>query len=153
MHMLRQRGLREAMHRRILAGVTEEDLATLRFTAAVFKELEFEDDGRELVWGGMIYDVISVEPAGDLVKVTALRDIKETGLELRFSHLARVVVELGAGQDDESSGSITPWSPFHEAWRSVCIGMVPHAERHFRNMSVLVGRDTGPIDPGPPRRA
>lgn len=153
MHMLRQRGIREAVHRRILAGIADEELATLRFTPAGYEELKFEDDGRELEWGGVKYDIISVERAGDLVLVTALRDDQETDLERGFNRLVRVEVESGAGEDEGSSGSIGPWSPFHEAWSSVCLGMVPHAERHFGAVSGLMGRDTGPIDPGPPRGA
>ncbi len=153
MHMLRQHGIRESVHRSILAGIADEELTTLRFTSAGFDELIFKDDGRELEWAGAMYDIISVEPAGDMVIVTALRDDEETILERGFGRLVRVKVELGAGEEEESSGSISPWSPFHEAWSGVCLGMVPYAERHFRTMSGLMGRDRGAIDPGPPRGA
>ena len=124
----------------------------MRFSSAEFNGLDLFDDGHELEFEDAMYDIVAIRPQNDSVVVRAVRDDEETRLAHDLDRLIRAELCGNEGEEEEGSGGLAPWAPFHEAWRRIGIGTVPDAQRHFCVSRQMTGRDDGLIDPGPPRK-
>ena len=59
----------------------------LVFNKAAFSLLTFNDNGKELLLDGKLYDVVGIDKAGDQTHVTVEYDAKETGLVAAFTDI------------------------------------------------------------------
>lgn len=151
-HFLRKATAREEMEHRMVDGLSREATTLFRFSCIDLNSVDLLDGGRELGFGGFVYDVLSVERTEDSVMVTAIRDDKETGLIHLLDRLIRAEMEGNEEGQEESSGAMSPWAPFHEAWQAVSLRGLPDRQLYFACMAPGSGRDRDPIEPSPPRR-
>ena len=63
-----------------ITHTSNEHRQTLKFDNKDFSKLLFNDDGKELALDGKLYDVVSIEHVGNLVKIIVEYDSTETNL-------------------------------------------------------------------------
>jgi len=72
---------------------------TLVFSRAAFSSLTFNDNGKELLLEGKLYDVVSINKTDGQTQVTVEYDAKETGLMAAFTDI------IGQQQDRTQNSS------------------------------------------------
>jgi len=77
--VLKQADIRQEMAANI-TRTSNEHRQTLKFDNSEFSKLLFNDDGKEFTLDGKLYDVVSIEHAGNHVNVVVEYDSKETNL-------------------------------------------------------------------------
>jgi hypothetical protein len=153
LYLFRQFEIREAMERRILKGLPDEALSVLRFSDAEFEEVSLYDEGQELELDGSMYDIVSLERSAGVVIVKAVRDGDETRLNKDLDRMVRARLAADQRGRHERSCMVASWAPYCEVWHRIFVAEQPKAERCFGHLRAAIGRENGPIDPGPPRSA
>lgn len=150
--LFRQFEMREAMERRILKGLPDEELTVLRFSKAEFEEVELYDGGQELELEEVMYDIVSIDRSEGAVVVRAVRDGDETRLNNELEQMVRAHAANDQRSGQERTSAVSGWAPFCEALQHLSLeGQLLTSELLFGQILTFTGRDRCPIDPGPPR--
>lgn len=153
LYLFRQFELREAMERRILAGLPDEALTVLRFTEREFEKVTLYDGGQEFELDDTMYDIVSIEKKQGHIVVRAVRDGDETRLNTDLDRMVNAHMAADQRGKQRRSGVMASWAPFFEAWQRVRFVHQPMSEPAFEHLRVMIGGENGPVDPGPPRSA
>jgi len=127
MFLFKQAEIKTEMSERVsMASGSRSEVLT--FSKAEFNQLAFSDNNKELRLNGRLYDIVSIEAAGNHVNITVEYDSKETELVETFGNLLS-----GQQEKDQSSSPLkTIISHFQQDYIAVYERTYP-----FENTSVV----------------
>lgn len=99
--------IRREIKRQIKAGVPDEELHILSFSASEADRLEWEEEGREFRWKGQMYDVVRKEIAGNTVHYYCINDSEETELFLALDDMVRKYIDDDTGPVSSTTRKVT----------------------------------------------
>ncbi len=153
-HLFERASIRKEMKQRLMVGLPSSELTIFRLTGTEFKDIDLEDDGREMEVDGLMYDIVRLqwEPDG-IVVVEAVRDDAETQLMADLERLVQGQLVGDTRGQKQRVQLVSAWCTYHEAIGPNRFWLPSPKELGYAEVGMCTGRTIGAIDPGPPRRA
>ncbi|MFN0173047.1 MAG: hypothetical protein ACKVU0_00260 [Saprospiraceae bacterium] len=89
--------VRKVVKRQIIAGMGDDALVLLKFTASESQTMLRWEHGREFQFQDQMYDVVSTETKGDTIYFQCFWDREESDLNQRINNLIAITLEKNPG--------------------------------------------------------
>lgn len=154
LHLFERFSIREEMKHRLMTGLPKSELSVFHFSQADLEDIDFEDEGREMEVGGMMYDIVRTCATVDGgIVIEAVRDNAETKLMADLDRVVQGHLAADTKGQEQRSRIVAAWANYHEVIGRSSLRPPSSNELGFARFRGHMGRTTGAIDPGPPRLA